>query len=57
MSNIPETNSTDFLCTSYAYSKKLLTDHQLIREMLLKEIKTACQAQGYKLLELKIEKL
>ena len=57
MSKIPETNTTDFLCTSYAYSKKLLTDQQLIREMLLREIKTACQAQGYKLIEIKIEKL
>jgi hypothetical protein len=57
MSKIPETNTNDFLCTSYAYSKKLLTDQQLIREMLLREIKTACRAQGYKLLEIKIEKL
>jgi len=57
MSKIPETNNTDFLCTTYAYTKKTLTDQQLIREMLLREIKTACRAQGYKLLEIKIEKL
>jgi len=57
ISKIPETNTTAFFAINYAYSKKLLTDQQLIREMLLKEIKTACQAQGYKLLEIKIEKL
>lgn len=57
MSKIPETNTTDFLCTSYAYSKKTITDQQLIMEMLVRELKTACRAQGYKLLEIKIEKL
>lgn len=57
MSKIPETNTADFLCINYAYSKKLLKDQELIREMLLREIKTACRAQGYKLLEIKIEKL
>ena len=57
MSKIPEPTTEDFLAINYAYSKKLLTDEKLIREMLLREIKTACQAQGYKLLEIKIEKL
>ncbi len=57
MSKIPETNTTDFLCATYGYTKKALTDQQLIREMLLREIKTDCRAQGYKLLEIKIEKL
>ena len=57
MSKIPETNTTDFLCATYGYTKKAITDQQLIREMLLREIKTACRAQGYKLLEIKIEKL
>ena len=57
MSKIPEPTSEDFLAINYAYSKKLLTDEKLIREMLLREIQTACQAQGYKLLEIKIEKL
>ena len=57
MSKIPEPTTEDFLAINYAYSKKLLTDQQLIREMLLREIKTACQAQGYKLIEIKIEKL
>jgi hypothetical protein len=57
MSKIPETNTTDFLCATYGYTKKIITDQQLIREMLLREIKTACRTQGYKLLEIKIEKL
>jgi hypothetical protein len=57
MSKIPETNTTDFLCTSYAYSKKTITDQQLIEKMLIREIQTICHAQGYKLLEIKIEKL
>jgi hypothetical protein len=57
MSKIPETNTAEFLAINYAYSKKLLTDERLVREMLLREIQTACQAQGYKLLEIKIEKL
>jgi hypothetical protein len=57
MSKIPETNTTDFLCATYGYTKKIITDQQLIREMLLREIKTACRAHGYKLLEIKIEKL
>jgi hypothetical protein len=57
MSKIPEPTTEDFLAINYAYSKKLLTDEKLIREMLLREIQTACQAQGYKLLEIKIEKL
>ena len=57
MSKIPEPTTTDFLCTNYSYTKKLLTDQQLIEQMLLREIKTACKAQGYRLLEIKIEKL
>ena len=57
MSKILETNTTDFLCTTYGYAKKALTDQQLIEKMLFREIKTACRAQGYKLLEIKIEKL
>jgi hypothetical protein len=57
MSKIPEPTTEDFLAINYAYSKKLLTDEKLIREMLLREIQTACRAQGYKLLEIKIEKL
>jgi hypothetical protein len=57
MSKIPEPTTEDFLAINYAYSKKLLTDKQLIMEMLVRELKTACQAQGYKLLEIKIEKL
>ena len=57
MSKIPETNTADFLCATYGYTKKVLTDKQLIEKMLLREIKTACRAQGYKLLEIKIEKL
>jgi len=57
MSKIPETNTAEFLCTSYGYSKKTITDQQLIEKMLIREIQTICQAQGYKLLEIKIEKL
>jgi len=57
MSKIQENNTTDFLCNTYGYTKKILTDHKLIEKMLLREIQTACRAQGYKLLELKIEKL
>jgi len=57
MIKIPETTTEDFLCMNYAYSKKMITDQKLIQQMLLKEIKTACRAQGYKLLEIKIEKL
>jgi hypothetical protein len=57
MSKLPETNTTDFLCTSYGYSKKTITDQQLIEKMLIREIQTICRAQGYKLLEIKIEKL
>jgi hypothetical protein len=57
MSKIPEPTTEDFLAINYAYSKKLLTDKQLIMEMLVRELKTACHAQGYKLLEIKIEKL
>lgn len=57
MSKIPENNTTDFLCNTYGYTKKILTDQKLIEKMLLREIQTACRAQGYKLLELKIEKL
>ena len=57
MSKIPENNTTDFLCNTYGYAKKILTDQKLIEKMLLREIQTACLAQGYKLLELKIEKL
>ena len=57
MNKIPEPTTSDFLCMNYAYSKKLITDQKLIEQMLLKEIKTACRAQGYKLIEIKIEKL
>lgn len=57
MSKIPEITTADFLCMTYAYSKKLIKDQQLIEQMLLREIKTACRAQGYKLIEIKIEKL
>lgn len=57
MSKIPETNTTDFLCNTYGYTKKILTDQKLIEKMLLREIQTACRAQGYKLIEIKIEKL
>ena len=57
MSKIPETNTAEFLCTSYGYSKKTITDQQLIEKMLIREIQTICRAQGYKLLEIKIEKL
>ena len=57
MSKIPEPTTEDFLAINYAYSKKLLTDQQLIEKMLIREIQTICRAQGYKLLEIKIEKL
>jgi len=57
MIKIPEPTTENFLCMNYAYSKKMITDQKLIEQMLLKEIKTACRAQGYKLLEIKIEKL
>jgi hypothetical protein len=57
MSKLPETNTAEFLCTSYGYSKKTITDQQLIEKMLIREIQTICRAQGYKLLEIKIEKL
>jgi len=57
MSKIPETNTADFLCTSYGYSKKTLTDQQLIEKMIVKQIQAACHERGYKLLEIKIEKL
>jgi hypothetical protein len=56
MSKIPETNTADFLCASYGYSKKILTDKQLIEKMLIREIQTICHAQGYNLQEIKIEK-
>jgi len=57
MSKIPETNTADFLCTSYGYSKKILTDQQLIEKMLVKQIQAACHERGYRLTEIKIEKL
>ncbi len=57
MSKIPETNTADFLCTSYGYSKKTLTDQQLIEKMIVKQIQATCHERGYKLLEIKIEKL
>jgi hypothetical protein len=57
MSKIPETNTTDFLCATYGYTKKMLTDQALIEKMLFREIQTICKAQGYTLLEIKIEKL
>lgn len=57
MSKIPETNTADFLCTSYGYSKKILTDQQLIEKMIVKQIQATCHERGYKLLEIKIEKL
>jgi len=57
MIKIPEPTTENFLCMNYAYSKKMITDQKLIEQMLLKEIKTTCRAQGYKLIENKIEKL
>jgi hypothetical protein len=57
MSKIPETNTADFLCATYGYTKKALTDQALIEKMLFREIQTICKAQGYTLLEIKIEKL
>ena len=57
MSKIPETNTAEFLCTSYGYSKKILTDQQLIEKMLVKQIQAACHERGYRLTEIKIEKL
>ncbi len=57
MSKIPETNTTDYLCTLGSYKKKQLKDRGLIERMLIREIKTACRAQGYRLVEIKIEEL
>lgn len=57
MSKIPETNTAEFLCTSYGYSKKILTDHQLVEKLLVRHIQASCHQLGYKLIEIKIEKL
>jgi hypothetical protein len=57
MSKIPETNTAEFLCTSYGYSKKILTDQQLVEKLLVRHITASCHQLGYKLLEIKIEKL
>ena len=40
-----------------SYKKKILTDQKKIEKILLKEIRSACLANGYNLLEIKIEKL
>jgi len=40
-----------------AYKKKILTDQNKIEKILLREIQLACEANGYRLLEIKIEKL
>ena len=40
-----------------AYKKKILTDQKQIEKILLREIQMACHANGYRLLEIKIEKL
>ena len=57
MSKIPEPTTEDFLAINYAYSKKLLTDQQLVEKLLVRHIKASCHQLGYKLLEIKIEKL
>jgi hypothetical protein len=57
MSKIPETNTAEFLCTSYGYSKKILTDQQLVEKLLVRYIQANCHQIGYRLIEIKIEKL
>lgn len=57
MSKIPETNTAEFLCNSYGYSKKILTDQKLIEKLLVRHIKANCHQLGYRLIEIKIEKL
>jgi hypothetical protein len=57
MSKIPESTTAEFLCTSYGYSKKILTDQQLVEKLLVRYIQANCHQLGYKLLEIKIEKL
>jgi len=57
MSKIPETNTTEFLCTSYGYSKKMLTDQKLIEKLLVRHIQASCNQLGYRLIKIKIEKL
>jgi hypothetical protein len=57
MSKIPETNTAEFLCTSYGYSKKILTDQKLIEKLLVRHIQANCHQLGYRLIEIKIEKL
>jgi len=50
-------NLNNNLMNFSAYKKKILTDQKQIEKILLREIQLACEANGYRLLEIKIEKL
>ena len=55
--NIKNSNHNDHLVTLAAYKSKILTDKQQIEKMLVREIQLACDCNGYRLVEIKIEKL
>ena len=50
-------NHNDHLVTLAAYKGKILTDKQQIEKILIREIQLACELNGYRLIEIKIEKL
>lgn len=50
-------NHNDYLSNVTAYKKKIITDKQQIEKMLIREIQLTCENNGYRLLEIKIQKL
>ena len=54
---VPESNTSDYLCTVYGYTKKIISDKSLVGDMLIREIQQRCHEQGFTLLEIKIKEL
>ena len=54
---VPESNTSDYLCTVYGYTKKIISDQSLVGDMLIREIQKRCHEQGFTLLEIKIKEI
>jgi hypothetical protein len=54
---VPESNTSDYLCTVYGYTKKIISDKSLVGDMLIREIQQRCHEQGFTLLEIKIKEI
>ena len=50
-------NHNDYLADVAAYKSKTITDKEFVEKMLVHEVQLACKKEGYRLVEIKIEKL